>query len=383
MKLLSLTEDYPPDIGGGATYAYEVSKRLKKNYGVDVSILTKENVLNDKNANFLKIKSGNYKGTGGMIGFNRAKLIYEMIQKTKRLQNNFDLINIYTGMVTMTTLWILKKLKQLKKPVVMSYINSNTGYWQDIYPFPMSNIYNIVEKELLVGVKYDKYVVLDLGVGANKLLIEGGVPKDKIVMHYQGVDCNLFKPAKKKKNEIPVIGFIGRSDPFKGIDLFISSIKILSKHTKNFKLLLRVDDNFKEKLDSVSKMLGIQKNISYVKPLPYNSLPTEFYNKCDLLVSLDIRAFENPEILLLTPCEAMACGTLVVSSSKPRKEWGKKTWITLEKSDPELLAKIYIDVLANLEKYKNITLDARKIAEKYFDWNKVTELYYKTFKSVI
>jgi len=81
-----------------------------------------------------------------------------------------------------------------------------------------------------------------------KLLVEKGVPSQKITVVYNGVDLDEFKPSKKMRqrkrnelrlsNETVLVGFIGQLIPIKGIENFIEATSIVHKQKEDCKFII-------------------------------------------------------------------------------------------------------------------------------------------------
>ena len=384
MKVLTITEGYPPDRGGGSTYAYEIPRRMAK-YKVKTLVLTKSADIKYKDkkhpyVSVLRINFPKYKKAGCTISFKRIKFNLKMLKAAIKRQDNYDVIHLHSGFGAKIIAWSLKNLYRVRLPILMTFHGTFIGDYDAFYPFPISKLLDIVSKNLMVSSNCDKYIVVDDGTHADRVLIEN-VPKSKIKKHYHAVDCEIFKPKKIKKKG-KVVTFIGRLDPFKGIDLFIKAIPDICKKHNNVKFLFVGDGPLRNDLKKLAKKLKVHAKVKFVGSVPHSKIPY-YLNLSDCLIFPDIRAFKNRDYFNLAMAEAMACGALYISSSYPRKEWRLHTWITLEKPDPNEITKQLLNVLENPKKYEKIRKNAREVALKYFNWDKVVELYYNEFSSSI
>jgi glycosyltransferase involved in cell wall biosynthesis len=384
MKILALTENYPPDMSGGSVYAFEIPKRMAK-HGVKTLVVTrkasvKHSDKNDSHVSIMRIDVPFYKTAGGAVSSKRMKFALTIAKTALRHHKDYDVIHIYSGQSPQIAGWMLKKIFRIKTPIAMTYMGTFIGYWKQLKPFPIHNIYDAASKLLIMGANYDKYFSVDDGTGATKVLLENGISSSKIIPHYQPVDINLFKP-KTIKKDYPVIGYVGRLDPFKGVDILIRAVAKVSERIPNIKVLLIGDGPSRKQLEQLVAELNLVKNVKFLGNVVHEKT-VKYFNLVDCLVFSDIRAFKQRKLLNLTMCEAMACGTLCLSSSSPRKEWGVKTWVQLEKPDPAELSEKLIDVFENPAKYKQFKINAREVAVKYFDWDKIINLYLREFKKL-
>lgn len=383
MKVLTITEGYPPDRGGGSTYAYEIPRRMAK-YKAETLVLAKSADIKHKDkkhpkVSVFRIEFPEYKKAGITISLKRIRFILKMLKIAANKQEDYDIVHLHSGFGAKVIAWSLKNIYRIKKPVVMTFHGTFIGNYGAFYPFPISKIFDIVSRGLMLGANCDKYIVVDDGTHAERVL-EGKVPRSKMRKHYHAVDCEKFKPKKiRKKGKI--ITFIGRLDPFKGIEIFIKSIPDICRRYDNVKFLLVGDGPLRAELEALVENLGIKTKVKFIGSVPHSKIPY-YINLSDCLVFPDVRAFENRDYFNLAMSEAMACGALYLSSSYPRKEWKCKTWIPIEKPEPSEISTKLLKVLQAPKQYDKIRKNARKVALEYFNWAKVVKLYYNEFLSL-
>ncbi len=148
-------------------------------------------------------------------------------------------------------------------------------------------------------------------------LIQNGVPREKAVLIYNGVDTEFFSPKdklqSKQKFGVPpqafTIGFSAKAssdhDGRKGIDTFIEVLSKLSSSLKSNIHVILTGPGWEERTkDFALNALNMQ----YFRFLPTEQMP-DFYNTLD--VYLVTSRVEGGPVPLL---EAMSCGTPVVTT---------------------------------------------------------------------
>jgi glycosyltransferase involved in cell wall biosynthesis len=142
------------------------------------------------------------------------------------------------------------------------------------------------------------------------VLLELGVPEQKVSVLRNGVDLELFKPvdreAERRKHglEGPTLISVGHLIDRKGHDLIISAMPALAGYT-----LLVVGVGERERaLRALAKSLGVEARVRFLGELPQAQLKS-CYGAVDALVLASSRE-GWPNVLL----ESMACGTPVVAS---------------------------------------------------------------------
>ena len=134
-----------------------------------------------------------------------------------------------------------------------------------------------------------------------------------------GVDVEKFSSMNQIEskeilqiNNDRVILFVGRIEPFKGIDLLIESIANVEKiGTREAKLFIAgrwTDKQYFNSIKAKIKELKLSEVVNFIGPVKHNQMPL-YYNAADLTV---IPSFH--ESCGLVALESMACGTPVVAA---------------------------------------------------------------------
>ena len=132
-----------------------------------------------------------------------------------------------------------------------------------------------------------------------------------------GIDLDLFLPGDcwaarerlRLRQDMPVLLFAGRLDPFKGPDLFL---QIAAKMREQAQLVVvggkLTGDAELEGLRKLARALGVDKRVHFLGSLPREEMPM-LYNAADVTV---IPSYH--ESFSLTAVESLACGTPVVAT---------------------------------------------------------------------
>jgi D-inositol-3-phosphate glycosyltransferase len=144
------------------------------------------------------------------------------------------------------------------------------------------------------------------------------VPREKVHVIPAGVDLALFRPVDKAVarrslglTEKRVILSVGRIQPFKGLELLISSVARL-QDTNDTRLIIVGGtvggDRELERLRVTAAESGILDMVTFAGPVSQSKLP-QYYSAADVFVMPSYH-----ESFGLAALEAMACGTPVVAS---------------------------------------------------------------------
>jgi len=132
-------------------------------------------------------------------------------------------------------------------------------------------------------------------------------PKDYFIYPSGGLDTTKFYPIKDKKKEKFTLGYVGRIDKGKGVDILLEAA---SKLTFDFRFIIVGGGDLLEKMKELSSIINKNQDIVFVGKTPNNEL-IEYYNKFDLFIfpTLMQESFGNVAI------EAMGCKLPIIGSN--------------------------------------------------------------------
>jgi D-inositol-3-phosphate glycosyltransferase len=215
------------------------------------------------------------------------------------------------------------------------------------------------------------------GEGERDLLSEHyGVSRQRVSVIPCGVDIVRFRPMDSLRARrrlgldlgIPVLLFIGRIEPLKGIDVLI---RAASQLDGRFQLLVvggdEKDDARKSALRALTGELGISGKVVFADAVPHDDLPT-YYNAADICVVPSY--YESFGLVAL---EAMACGVPVIASRvgglKETVQDGRTGYLIPWRC-PEPFAERLDLLLTNESLRRSLGREARRVAERY-RWSEI------------
>jgi len=202
------------------------------------------------------------------------------------------------------------------------------------------------------------------------------VPANRIAVVPCGVDTELFYPmdrARVRRNlglpaDEPVVLFVGRIEPLKGIDVLLRAAAQLEGR---FRLLVvggdAKDAGRKAELKELADGLGISSKVTFMDAVPHDELPA-YYNAADICV---VPSYY--ESFGLVAVEAMACGVPVVASRvgglRETVQDGQTGYLVPWRC-PEPFAERLELLLNNETLRRSLGREARAAAER-FRWSEV------------
>jgi len=299
MKLLFITDNFPPEVNAPATRTFEHCKEWIEK-GVEVTVVTcapnfpkgkvyegyKNKLVQTEYIEGIKVirvwsyitaNEGFFKRVLDFLSFSVMAFWVCLFKKT-------DLI-IATSPQFFTT-WAAAGLSFIKrKPWVFEL--------RDIWPESIkavgaisgdSKIFKTLEKIELFLYKRSSLIV-SVTESFKKNLIERGVPSEKIEVVRNGANLQRFKPVPKNKALVEkfgfenkfVVGYIGTHGMAHKLDFIVNAWKNMDE---SFHLLFMGDGAEKPKLVSLTKELGIR-NITFLSSVPKDEVS-------DLLSVIDV-----------------------------------------------------------------------------------------------
>ena len=260
--------------------------------------------------------------------------IYPIFLALRLFRNKYDIIHMHDHQ----GYWYTFLPKRLKKKIVYTSHGETTEYYNSIKPV---GIVDKLKARVLIAIQKRLVTQADVVVAVSNAVKENiikyyGVNPEKIVVIYNGVDTEKFRPRKKIKHGKKTALWVGTNAEAKGLEK-------ATIYAQNHGMKLRV--------------VGVKgkstENTEFIGPVPYGKMP-EIYNSANLLLY-----FSWNDGHALVPLEAMACGLDVIASKESNIE------------------------IMPLSKNGTYSISGKKAAEriKKFDWKiqakKYTELYRK------
>jgi teichuronic acid biosynthesis glycosyltransferase TuaC len=150
---------------------------------------------------------------------------------------------------------------------------------------------------------------------ANKVR-DFGVCSDKVHLWARGIEASVFSPGDRLMarhrigfpTSTPMLLWIGRMVPVKGIDVLLDACAILKQRLLDFQLCLVGDGPLRSILENKCRSLDLNGTVSFVGTRLHDQLP-DWYRAADLTV-LPSHSEGLPNVLR----ESLACGTPFVAS---------------------------------------------------------------------
>lgn len=346
-KILIITSNYPPKIGGVEKYSFDLYNNLKKRIGVD--------------------KISNSKGKKFIVFFAVYALLKTLINQRKYL-----VIHLCSG--TLAPLGFLLKIFTHKKIFIAVHgldITWSNKFYQIIIPWCIKRLDKVICGSNFTGKICEFY----------------GIKSEKIKIINYGIDfenfdqnCMSKKDWAKKYNvnvEKKTIISVGRLIKRKGVTSFIENC--LTKIKKiNFHYFIIGDGPELVTITETIAKFKLEKKISILVGVDDKDLGA-FYEYADLFVMPNIELENDIEGFGIVCIEAGSHGLPVLTSGIQ----GIKDSVIQDKSG--FIYEDYLDCIRILNEFldKKDLFKSRKFIKEFveetFSWDKISKEYIKTY----
>jgi len=193
-----------------------------------------------------------------------------------------------------------------------------------------------------------------------KNLTESGFPSNAIIVIPNFVLRRFFKI--KPSHESDVIGYVGRLEYVKGIDILLKAFITIRAMNRSVKLLIVGDGTLKKYILELAKHHNIEDSVTVTGFVPNTEVP-KYLSKMSIFV-LPSRREGFPNTLL----QAMAAGLPIVTTSVggvPELITNGRNGLLVPPDNVKELAKAIELLLKTREMARNLAFQARKDAKKY------------------
>ena len=205
------------------------------------------------------------------------------------------------------------------------------------------------------------------------MAVKAGYPRDKLIVHYIGVDTKVFRDDGKEERDSNLVLFVGRLEEKKGVQYLISAMSRVQKVLPDAKLVIIGDGSQRASLELQAERLGV---ISSFKGTVTPSAVAAYLKKARLFCAPSVRSRDGDvEGLPTVLAEAHASGLPVVSfvhGGIPEIVINGKTGLLAPEGDIDGLTAHLIAMLSESYPWKETSIRAIEWIKHNFDLGKQT-----------
>jgi phosphatidylinositol alpha-1,6-mannosyltransferase len=273
-KILMISAEFPPDIGGIATISYNIAKGLKR-MGIDIAVLTTANGMGEKgdikiyrtpglmNRKFLKILP---------LAFYGIHLIFK--EKPRGL-----ILTKWTheGPVGL----IIKKLFGIDYILIAH--GTEIRYFLDFPNFVKFIIRRIFDNALRVIAvsNYTRELLEEMGVNSNKILVlHNSIDVNEYNLEIDVDDVKNRYGLKDKRVILTVARLVKR----KGHDVVLRAVSELKDSYRDLVYVITGDGEYRENLVELARKLGIGDRVIFTGFVSNKEELQKLYKVCDIFI---------------------------------------------------------------------------------------------------
>lgn len=366
--------------GGAEDVAYNLAtKMMQRGHEVDIfttSIDSRDSIEKYDTMNIHRYGT-NFRFEGGNISFKifRDPLKYQV-----------DIVHVH-HYLSVAPLAAMRYCKRKKIPLVLTYHGDGQ---ESVGGFIHGMGIRFYNKYLLNKILSTANVIIspsEYYINESRFL---GNYREKIVVVPNGINPQNFnvpyaKEECRKSLGLPlhsnILLFVGKITPYKGPDVLVRAMPEIIKNVPDVELVFVGSGELKDKLEELSKKLGILERVRFTGFIEENLKPL-YYKSADVFV---LPSTMNTEVFPVALLEASASGLPIVTSNlntfKCIIEDGYNGLFT-KRGDENSLADAIIYLLENKDVRENMGKNARKKVEDY-SWEEIAEKTEKVYEMVI
>lgn len=380
MKVLQVTFNFPPEIGGLGQYVWNLSKHLTKK-GIEVAVIT--------------LPTGrqlHQKGLGNFPVYRVSALrippfdpiplnIFGLFLTLVKTQN-FNLMHLH-GHFPFLSFFGASFARFLNIPYVI------THHGEGLPLTLISKIHgcfksNLIAKHVLKGAKR---IISVNSYEVKTLTRKYGISKEKIIVIPNGVDTSRFNTSPTSNQVFPsewqnkkVVLSGGVLARWKGFEYLIHAMKFVVNHYEDVQLVITGDGPERSRLQDLVASLEMKNHVKFLGRVETDLIPS-FHRLSYMYVLPSIYDVCPTSIL-----EAMASEKpVVVTSLGGQKELviDNVNGIVVPSANAESLSKAILTLLSSERMALKMGKEGRKMVEEKFAWDKVGEKIVQVYKNVL
>lgn len=371
MRILLVSQDFPPDVGGIQTYAAELAPRLAARTAALAVVAPARpgSRAVDRAASFPVHRLPARPDLLPLV----ALPVLPVLARRGRYSLSF-----HTQWQTVGPALLARRLTGFPQTIVCAAHGREVLF----SPVPenslLDGIYQRIRRALIAGVDH----FLPVSRYTAGLLDDFGVPPARRTVIPNGTDPSRFRPmdasALRRKLGLAdrrVLLTVGRLVPRKGLDTTIRALPRIAEDVPNVTYLIVGHGPDRARLAGLARRLGVADRLHFAGKVPHDQLPL-YYNACDVFVMPSREADPDVEGFGIVFLEAGACGKPVIGARAggvPDAIRDGETGLLVPPRAPERLARAARWLLAHPAKAHRIGRQGRQRVLNEATWTHIAD----------
>ncbi len=274
-----------------------------------------------------------------------------------RLVRQADVVHVH-DVYYQPTIWASLVTRLLRRPMFVTQHVSMVEHDNGVVMAVQRLVYRTIGARIW---RWSRWIVAYNTI-VRQFLVERGVPPEKVLLSYNGIDTDRFRPGTAEDRssarqrfeldpERPIVLFVGRLVPKKGFRELVASAD------PNYQIVLVGPGPIPEQVPENVVFLGSIDRAELIR----------LYQASDILAMP-----ATGEMLTLAMQEAMACGLPIVATADPAYDEydldaGNIAFVPV---DPAVLRRTFLTLLEDGDRRGRMSTYSRQLAVQRFDWRR-------------
>lgn len=380
MRLLFVTQDFPPEVGGIQTYSWELARRL-------ASVVEALEVIaptHPESADLDRTVAFPVRRVPGRSDLLPLTALPAVPVHARRLRAD---IAFHAQWQTVGASALARALTGWPHRIVCA------AHGRELLFNPLSNLpalgpgYDRMRRFLLGQVE----ALLPVSHYTAGLLETLGASSDRLHVVPNGTDPERFQPQDPAPlrqrlglEDRALLLTVGRLVPRKGIDTVLRALPALARRVPRLMYLVAGTGPDRPRLERLARTLGVADRVRFLGQIPNEQLP-QYYSAADVFVMPAREAPPDVEGFGLVFLEANACGTPVIgarSGGIPDAIQHGTTGLLVPPSDAEALADAAARLLTDPERAERLGRQGRHRAQHEASWDHIAQRIHALLKEI-
>jgi phosphatidylinositol alpha-1,6-mannosyltransferase len=374
VRLLLISQDFPPESGGIQTYAYEISRRLAERCSLFTAIVPKR-IAGEKMDREIPGKILRLPVRPDMLPL-AAIPVLPFLAAEGRFQ-----VALHTQWQTAVASLISRRLTGYPGTIVVAAHGRELRYEPN---------WIVTRLRPIVTGRVDRFIAVSQFTAG--LLQAERVPPARITVVGNGTDPGVFYPADATPlrrslglENKTVLLTVGRLTPHKGIDTTLHALGLLKADFPDLHYLIVGKGPDRDRLERLARAGGITEQVHFVGAVPPRELP-EYYNACDAFIMASRLDGADVEGFGIAFLEAAACGKPVIGGRSGGTEDAVlegETGLLVDPGDVRAVADSIRTLLEDPEASERLGKNGRAHVMDTANWDSVADRIYCILQDVV
>lgn len=276
---------------------------------------------------------------------------------------------------------VLPLARSLKVPLIVHFRGADATV-KDEYA-QRASINHWIYFQRREALKRESRLFITVSKFIKEKLLEQGFPAHKIMVHYHGVDTNIFQADSTVPRE-PVVLFVGRLTEKKGCEYLIKAMAIVQAKMPEVELVLIGDGPLRQSLEAMANKLLTKYKFLGVQP---RAVVQNWMNRSRILAAPSVTASQgDSEGLPNVVVEAQAMQLPVVSTVHagiPEAVIHGETGFLAPERDYKQLGENMLCLLENAQLWQRFSVAGRDRVQKFFNRRQQTRVLEDIYQTVL